>query len=301
MRTGTDAAAAFAAYEAVRHRLPGAAFPQAPREVETLVALSDEADAFLLDAFGVLNVGNRAIPRARETVDVLRRAGKRVIVVSNAASYCKRVLLDRYRRIGFDFTAEDVISSRDALLSALETQPRRRWGMMAPRAEGREGIEHLDAEFLEDDPDAYEAAEAFLLFGSGEWTEARQQLLLRSLERRPRPILVGNPDLVAPREHGLTHEPGYFAHRIADATGIEPEFFGKPFGNVFDLALSRLPGVRPRRIIMVGDTLQTDILGGAAAGLRTALVTGHGALLGLNPRTAMEASGIVPDFVMHAI
>ena len=47
---------------------------------------------------------------------------------------------------------------------------------------------------------------------------------------------------------------------------------------------------------MVGDTLQTDILGGRAAGVQTALVTGYGALVGVDPGWAMEVSGIVPDY-----
>lgn len=301
MRGVIDAAAAFAAYEAVRHRLPEAAFPARATAVANLLALADMADVFLLDAFGVLNVGNRPIPGARAAIAALRRAGKRVIVVSNAASYCKRVQVDHYRRIGFDFVEEDVISSRDALLEELRRRPPCRSGMMAPRAGGREGIEHLDADFLEDDAGAYAAAEAFLLLGSCEWTEDRQGLLLQSLTQRPRQVLVGNPDIVAPREKGLSPGPGHYAHRIADATGIEPEFFGKPFGAIFDLALACCPGVAPRRVVMVGDTLQTDILGGAAAGLRTALVTGHGALAGLDPTVAIDGSGIVPDFILPSI
>lgn len=298
MRAMTDTAAALAAYEAVRGRLPAARFPKAPRMVTGLTDLADEADAFLLDAFGVLNVGETAIPGAVEAVERLRDAGKRIMVVSNAAGYCKRVMLDRYRRLGFSFSADQVVSSRDVVLAALANRPRRLWGLMAASAHGTEGLAHLDTVFLADDPLAYDAAEGFLFLGAGEWSEARQAQLEAALIRRPRPVLVGNPDLVAPRETGLSLEPGHFAHRLADATGVTPEYFGKPFGNIFDHALARLPGTPRQRIIMVGDTLQTDILGGAAAGLRTALVLGHGALLGLDADRAMRDTGIVPDFVM---
>ena len=48
---------------------------------------------------------------------------------------------------------------------------------------------------------------------------------------------------------------------------------------------------------MVGDTLHTDILGGAAAGLRTVLVTDHGLLKGMNASDLIQRSGIVPDFI----
>lgn len=294
-----DAAWAFAAYEAVRDRLPDASFPRSPQTVCDLGDLAPHFDVFLLDAFGVLNVGQSAIPGAPERVRALRRAGKRVMVVSNAASYPKRVLLERYRRLGFAFRPEEVVTSREVLLWAMKTRPVRRRGVMAPDGFGLEEIEHLNAAFLADDPAPYDEAEEFLLIGSGAWTEARQAMLEAALLRDPRPVLVGNPDIVAPRETGLSREPGHFAHRVADATGLAPEFFGKPFANAFEMALSRLP--RPlnrRRVLMVGDTLQTDILGGCAAGLRTALITGYGSLAGMDPGRAIARSGIVPDFLL---
>lgn len=301
MRAMTDAIWAFEAYESIRPRLPRATFPAAPRPVGGLTGLVDEVDLFLLDAFGVLNVGESAIPGAVEVVETLTAAGKRVIVVSNAAGYCKRIMLDRYRRLGFRFDEADVVSSRDVLLSALGEYPRLRWGLMAASAHGREGIDHIDAVFLDDTPRLYDEAEGFLLLGAGEWTETRQALLEATLIARPRPVLVGNPDLVAPRETGLSKEPGHFAHRLADTTGVTPRFFGKPFPNIFEHTLMRFPDIARNRVLMVGDTLQTDILGGAAAGVKTALVTGHGALLGLDPGLAMERSGICPHFIMPSI
>lgn len=61
-----DAEAAFRRYEAVRGRLPGAAFPASSRRAETLEEVAGDYDAFVLDAFGVLNVGTTAIPGAVE-------------------------------------------------------------------------------------------------------------------------------------------------------------------------------------------------------------------------------------------
>ncbi len=49
---------------------------------------------------------------------------------------------------------------------------------------------------------------------------------------------------------------------------------------------------------MVGDTLHTDVLGGAAAGLKTVLVTDHGLFSGLNADDFVRRSGIVPDFII---
>jgi ribonucleotide monophosphatase NagD (HAD superfamily) len=49
---------------------------------------------------------------------------------------------------------------------------------------------------------------------------------------------------------------------------------------------------------MVGDTLHTDILGGAQAGWKTVLVTDHGLLRGENVEQAIARSGIVPDYIV---
>jgi len=78
---------AFAAYEAVRHRLPAGTRSAACQSLPDLDALADDVDVFLLDAFGVLNIGETAIPGVPERVVGLQKAGKRVIVVSNAAGY----------------------------------------------------------------------------------------------------------------------------------------------------------------------------------------------------------------------
>jgi HAD superfamily hydrolase (TIGR01450 family) len=299
----TSAAWAFTAYEAVRHRLPQAHFPATARSAPDLTALIDSHDIFLLDAFGVLNVGEAAIPGAVDHVTALQNAGKHVMVVSNAAGYPKRFLMARLSRLGFAFSPNHVLSSREVLLEHLRDAPPRHWGLMADPAYGFEELEGLSATILADDPAAYDAVDAFAFLGSGTWTDHRQRLLTDSLRRSPRPVLVGNPDIVAPREGGLSLEPGHYAHLLADQTGTRPQFFGKPYPAIFDMALTRARAARPdvtdpARIIMVGDTLQTDILGGAAAGVQTALITGFGALVGMDVTAAITASGITPDLIL---
>ncbi|ETX27711.1 HAD-IIA family hydrolase [Roseivivax isoporae] len=298
--TLTDPARAFEGYLAVRTRLPRATFPDRWRAAPDLGAVAGPYELILLDAYGVLNVGETPIPGAVDRIAALRAAGKAVAVVSNSAGYPKARMMARYARMGFDFAPGEVVTSREALLAHLAHEPRRRWGIMLNPGTGRAELEHLALTFLDDDRAAYDAAEGFLLVGSDGWTEARQALLEAALRDRPRPVLVGNPDLVAPREDGLSREPGQFAHRLTDRTGVVPRFLGKPFPEIFRLALARR-SVDPARVLMVGDTLHTDVLGGRHMGFDTALVTGHGSLAGLDVRDAIARSGIVPDHVIDHI
>lgn len=289
---------AFAAYESVRHRLPNPARRGACKALPDLDALKDEFDVFLLDAFGVLNIGETAIAGVPERVAGLQQDGKRVLVVSNAAGYPHATLMEKYARLGYRFAPEDVITSRKTLLHAMHRETPRKWGLMATQSFGREDIEAFDMAFLAEDSADYDAAEAFVLLGSAVWTQTRQKLLEASLKQVPRPVLVGNPDIVAPREDGFSTEPGSYAHRLADATGVAPQFFGKPFGNIFDLTFARLGTFDPDRTVMVGDSLHTDILGGHAAGLKTALISGFGFFGGHDVTGPISASGIAPDYVL---
>ncbi|MEM5472423.1 HAD hydrolase-like protein [Hoeflea sp. AS60] len=295
---GADTAVAFSEYESIRHRLPAPRAPAGSERAQDLDAIAEHFDVFLLDAFGVLNIGETAIPGVVDRVNGLRQRGKQVLVVTNAAGYPSSVLQERYRRLGYSFDTRDVVSSRMALLGGLSDHAHRKWGMVAAPKFGHEELPE-GAIFLEDDPAAYAEAEGFLMLGASAWSEPRQSLLEQALRQNPRDILVGNPDLVAPVESGLSREPGHYAHRLASATGVEPVFYGKPFPAIFDLARQRIrPGTPDHRVVMVGDTLHTDILGGSAAGFRTALIKGYGFFDGSDPDSAIETSGIIPDFIL---
>jgi len=292
-----DARAAFDRYEAVRGALPDAIFPVQSETVSRLGSIIGQFDTFLLDAFGVLNIGETAIPGAVAFIAAIRRSGARVRVVSNSASVPTMVSLAKLHRLGFDFTPQEIITSRDALKAALALEPPRNWGVMAARNSQIDEL-GIDAHILGDAAEDYDAADGFILLGSGDWTAARQGHLTASLIRTPRPVFVGNPDLVAPRENGLSLEPGWFAHDLADRIdGCRPVFYGKPFRSIFDLALTGLGSVQPARILMVGDTLHTDVLGGAAAGLRTCLLCDYGLLAGEESDILVERSGVRPDIV----
>ena len=293
-----NTAEAFAAYEAARHRLPRAvAGKPPPRRIGNLADISDDFDVFLLDAFGVLNIGDTAIPDTPERVRVLQEAGKRVLVVSNAASVPRRDLLQKYADLGYAFDIEDIITSRMAALAALARAPSTHWGVMGVASAATGDFDGLQWDHLAEDAAAFDRAEGFLLVGSGEWSAAQQALIETSLASQPRKIWVANPDIVAPRETAFSTEPGYFAHRLAAIAGVEPVFFGKPFGNIFDLAFDRVGAADRSRIVMVGDSLHTDILGAQTAGIASVLISGYGFFARGDADAAIAQSGIVPDFI----
>ena len=268
-----------------------------------LVALADRYDAFILDGYGVINVGPEPIPGIVDTVHALRAAGRTVMVLTNGAGRPSRHTARRYAGWGLDIAADRVVSSRDALEASLAARPRPGlWGVVA-RPDSRLDTLPVETTLLEDDEAPYRRAAGFIILRSEHWTLARHTLLADALRQTPRPVLVANPDVSAPYPgERYSAEPGYWALRLEAETGIRCEPYGKPFAPAFELALSRLgrAAARRERVAMVGDGLYTDVLGGLAAGLGTVLVTDHGLLKGLDWQAWTARTGIVPDHVVPA-
>ena len=294
-----DAGSILDCYELARLPAPvrkGRAEPAA-----NLLALVDRYDAFILDGYGVINLGPEPIPGIGDTIHALRAAGREVMVLTNGAGRPSRHTARRYAGWGLDMPERLVVSSRDALEASLAAQPRPGlWGVMAlPDSE----LDTLPVEtaLLEDDEEIYRRAKGFIFIRSEGWSTSRHLLLAEALRESPRPVLVANPDISAPYpDERYSAEPGYWALRIEAETSVRCEPYGKPFGPAFELALSRLggAGVRRERVAMVGDGLYTDIVGGLAAGLGTVLVTEHGLLKGLDWQIRAARAGIFPDHVI---
>lgn len=286
----------FERYEAVRHRLPQAAFPAATREVNSLRDV-DGIDAFVFDAFGVLNVGETPIPGAAERLDELRARGCAIRILSNAASYGHAAAVRKFRALGMAISEEEVITSRMAALAGLSAGT---WGCVAAPGDDLGDVPHPRVR-LNDDPAAVPGTDGVLFLSSKGWSAAQQQALTAALRETPRPVVIANADLVAPREGGFSLEPGHFGHLLADAGVADVRFFGKPFAEVYAMIETTLPGVAPGRIAMCGDTLHTDILGAAARGWRTVLVTRDGLFAGAEAGAYCAASGIRPDWSLPRI
>ncbi|TGN38801.1 HAD-IIA family hydrolase [Marinobacter confluentis] len=296
---------AFEQYQRLQYQLPYAEPNQnSPQRIESLEPLTSQFDAFVFDAFGVLNAGADVIVGAPERLASLQANGKPVLVLSNAATVSQKSLTEKYQEMGFDLIEDQIISSRWLLEDHLAGKPSPGiWGVIAPPHSGSQSLPGIDQKpvrpgISDEDLDAFDG---FIFMSSEDWTETLQTQLTASLCRRPRPLRVANPDLVAPRGDSLTLEPGYFAHQLRRSAPVHPEFFGKPYSLAFDAALGRLGNPPPHRVLMIGDTLHTDILGGRASGMATLLICNHGSLKGMDIDSCIRQSGISPDFIAPSI
>jgi glycerol-1-phosphatase len=291
---------AWRAYLDAAPRLPPVPAPVVPRRVAGAAEIAGEFDLVVLDAWGVLNLGDSVIATAPPAVAALRRVGKRLAVLSNDGSCDKAMAVAKHRRRGFDFAADEIIAGVDLLPGALRGLPApERLGLIAdtplPFADLTGRMRRLA-----DRQADYDAVEGFVFLSCDEWSEARQMLLHASMARRQRPLIVGNPDIVSPAPDAIAVEPGHYAHRLAAEFAIAPIFLGKPFPAIYRALAERHPGIAPERVLCVGDTPQTDILGGRAAGYRTMLVE-DGFCRGRDALALCRESGIWPDFIARRL
>lgn len=287
----------FDRYQEVRFRFPNITLGLASHHIHSLLEIADEVDAFVFDAFGVLNVGETMIPGADTRLDQLRDRGCAIRILTNAASYDRSGAIAKFKRLGLRVQDDEIITSREAALRYVGPG---HWGVIAADSDLLGDLPD-DVTRLSDAAGAYDEVDQFLFLSSADWTPERQKLLTASMKRRPRKLLIANADLAAPRDDGFSVEPGHFGHQIADILPDHVQFFGKPFQDVYELLEATLPSIEPRRIAMCGDTLHTDILGAAARGWRTVLVTQDGLFAGHDTRPYVEKSQIFADWYLDRI
>jgi HAD superfamily hydrolase (TIGR01450 family) len=273
--------------------------PAAPATapIASLLDIADDIDAFVFDAFGVLNVGDRLIEGADRRLDALRARDCQIRVLTNAASHDRAGAIAKFERLGLMLHDDEIITSREA---ALRNLPPGHLGVIATTEDRLPDLAQPVTRLADVTRD-YDAVDAFLFLSSADWTERRQDLLLASMIRHPRPLLVANADLAAPRERGFTIEPGHYGHLIADRFPDRVRFFGKPYPDVYGLVEATLPGIARDKIAMCGDTLHTDILGAAGFGWRTVLVTQDGLFAGKDSAAYCKKSGLHADWVLPRI
>ena len=292
-----DTSSVFQKYESLRPRLPDFKCSNATIEIKSILEIASEVDVFVFDAFGVLNIGENLIPGADLALKTLRDMNKQVRVLTNAASYDKCGTEKKFLDLGLYFAGEEIITSRDA---ALENVTPGLWGVITAEADN---LNDLKAEYirLADTKPDFDKVDGFLFLSTSCWNPKKQLVLRDSISKNERPVIIANADLVAPRENGFTLEPGFYGHELMDLGSSKVQFFGKPYPAVYKLLTKSLSGTPGDKIAMFGDSLHTDILGAAALGWKTVLVTKDGLFSGFDTNNYCEESGIFPNWRLERL
>ena len=292
--------------------LAGGASP-APRYTH-MEDLLDRYDAFCFDGYGTLyNRGSFVYDGALDWYTMLRAAGKELRLITNAASDVDSVLAADAAKRGFAFSEAETISS-GSLLKDLCTELRCRGVNHRDVREvyyiGRETGKHvLESCGIKAVAPAAEPVEPIVAISSAKDTPETYEQAVKILRRRGSMLLVLNSDAWAPKipdDDGVTvREPvsGALSERLRRDSMCEANgnagcvtyYLGKPFPSIWEKVKCSLPV--GSRVLMVGDTLGTDVLGAKVAGFDSALVVGRNV-----PVDELEADekalGIRPDWYL---
>lgn len=235
----------------------------------SLEFLLENYDAFFFDAFGTFYCQHEELyPGALEMYQKVRATGKPVRLVTNAASSSISQLTESLVRMGIPFRESEIFSSGD-LFRELAARHGIREAFYIGRDGGLSFLEKAGVKASENPSENTVIVSAM----------AKEDFLVeRALEILKRPnakLFVLNPDAWAPRM-GRPREAvsGALAYRLYRATGAQTFYAGKPFRNLFEKALNSLNDPAAK-VLMIGDTLATDIGGAQNAGIDAALILGR--------------------------
>ena len=274
-----------------------------PSRISGLEEILDQFDLVMLDSYGVLCRGQVPIEGALDAIALMRRENKAFSVVSNDTMTNRAVAADKYGQRGFDFSGEEVVTSLDITEQWLQTiDDPSRWGVIGPVPHPSDALLKGMVRLNETGGVIPEQVDSLLFMAGTGWTAENQTALEHSAQGRQFQLAAGNPDMGAPYMiDGVIHigaTPGYFLDQLVENTGqtATPMLFGKPGLSIFQSVAQRHGVTDPSRVLMVGDTLYTDILGGNAMGFKTLLLE-CGVYRGQNVADEISAAGIVPDFI----
>lgn len=244
--------------------------------------------SYVVDMDGVIYHGHRLIPGAVEFVERLKAGGHKFLFLTNNSQWTPRDLRHRLEGIGISVEESAFHTSALATAEFLKQQMPGGTAYVIGGAGLTNALYEAGYTLTERDPD-------YVVVGD------TRSYDYEKIERAVRLVLNGarfvatNLDVSGPSEDGLQPACGALVAPIELATGRKPYFVGKPNPLMMRTALRKL-GAHSGEAFMVGDRMDTDIVVGTEAGMRTILV-----LSGVSTRETIEAYPYRPTHVYEDV
>jgi NagD protein len=255
-------------------------------------AMATEAEkpitAWMTDMDGVLVDEGRLIPGADAFIERLRNTGTPFLVLTNNSIYTPRDLRFRLLRSGIDVPVEAIWTSALATAAFLADQRPDGSAYVIGEAGLTTALHDIGYVLTDTDPD-------YVVLGETRTYSFEAVTRAIRLIRAGARFVATNPDATGPSADGVLPATGSVAALISRATGVEPYFIGKPNPLMMRAALNRLQA-HSESTVMVGDRMDTDVVAGLEAGLRTVLV-----LTGITGEAEIERFPYRPTRVVASI
>ena len=250
------------------------------------MSVLDGVRALLVDLDGVLYVEDDPVPGAVEAIGGLRAAGIGLRFVTNTTQRSRRHTLAKLDRLGFGVASDELVTPAVLAVEHCRAHGLRRVSLL------------MDAQVKADFEGLTEADDAVDAVIVGDLGERFDYSVLNAAFRH----LLDGAQLVAlqrnrywRRADGLALDVGPFVAALEYAADVEATVVGKPARAFFALALAQL-GAEPAEAAMVGDDVESDVVGALRAGLRGVLVR-----TGKFREEAVRAAELEPTAVVDSI
>lgn len=219
---------------------------------------------WLTDMDGVLVREDTAIPGAAQLLELWEERGQEYLVLTNNSMYTPRDLAARLARSGLHVAEQNLWTSALATAQFLKNQNAGSRAYVIGEA-GLTTALH-EAGFILTDTDCDYVVLGETRTYSFEAITNAIRLILDGAR-----FIATNPDTTGPSPEGPMPATGSVAALITAATNRHPYVVGKPNPMMFRSALNQIGG-HSEATAMLGDRMDTDIVSGMEAGLRTVLV-----------------------------
>lgn len=272
-----------------------------PPAVAGLRSIISRYDLVLCDLWGVMHNGVSAFPGANDACAKARTAGASVIMISNAPrpSFVVGQQIGRYGVV--EAAYDDIVSSGDVTRDELLARPGAKIFHLGPERD-LPNYDGLNITLVD-----FDAADLIVCTGpfndEADRPESYRELLTRA-KARGLVLICANPDIVVERGERLIWCAGAIA-AIYDEIGGRTIYAGKPHPPIYKIALARAAKLRgkaiePRRVLAVGDSVRTDILGARRLGFDALFIArGIHAAEGERLSEIYAEVGATPTGVMH--
>ncbi|HEX6257360.1 MAG TPA: HAD-IIA family hydrolase [Euzebyales bacterium] len=218
----------------------------------------------LLDMDGVLVHEQHAIEGAAAFVYDLREREIPFMVLTNNSIYTPRDLSARLARSGIEVPEERIWTSALATARFLDSQRPEGTAHVVGESGLTTALHEIGYVMVDAEPDYVVLGET----RNYSFTAITRAIQLIHDGAR---FIATNPDPSGPSREGMLPATGAVAALMTKATGIEPYFVGKPNTLMMRSALNAMEA-HSEDTVMIGDRMDTDVVAGLEAGMRTVLV-----------------------------
>lgn len=243
---------------------------------------------FLIDMDGVMYRGSQLIAGADRFISELRERQLPFLFLTNNSQRTRRDVAVKLRRMGIDVTDDHIFTCAMATARFLAAQKPNGTAYVIGEGGLLHALHHNGYSVVDHDPD-------YVVVGEGrafnfEMVEAAVRMINAGAR-----LVATNLDPNCPTSNGIRPGCGAIVSMLESATGRKAFSVGKPSPLMMRMARKQL-GLSTAQTTMIGDTMDTDILGGVQMGYRTVLV-----LSGSTSREDLNQFAYRPDLVVDSI